>query len=203
MAVLVTGFEPFAGLPHNPSQALLEHLPDSISGQKLVRAVLPVNTLTVADHLEHLYRTHRPRLVLHLGLAVGRSLLSVERVALNLLDFDLPDNAGERKQDAPVLEGRPLALPTRLPYRAILSRWRDAGIPAQLSNSAGTYLCNQVMYLALSELPQDVLTGFIHLPPDETLALSRPQPYVPLEVQARAITLALEAALPNQPRFDR
>lgn len=207
MAVLVTGFEPFAGLLHNPSHALIEHLPHTLGGEELVRATLPVDTQAVVQRLETLYAAHQPKAVLHLGLAQGRSLLSLERVALNLLDFDIPDNAGHRRQDQPVLEGGPLALLTRLPYRDILEVWKAAGIPAQLSNSAGTYLCNQVMYLALSKLPQDVPTGFIHLPPDETLALSRPQPYVPLEVQARAITLALETtltfALPNQPRLDR
>ncbi|RDI95823.1 pyroglutamyl-peptidase I [Meiothermus sp. QL-1] len=192
--MLVTGFEPFAGLPHNPSQAVLERLP-ALKGIELVRATLPVDTQRVGGVLKELYRLHQPALALHLGLAMGRALISLERLAVNLLDFDLPDNAGARPQEVPILPEGPLARLSRLPLRAIQARWAQAGIPSQISNSAGLYLCNQVMYLALSWLPEGVPAGFIHLPPDETLALARPGAYVPLAVQARAVGLALEVSL--------
>ncbi|MCS7067621.1 MAG: pyroglutamyl-peptidase I [Meiothermus sp.] len=195
MKILVTGFEPFAGWPHNPSQALLEHLPERLGTAPLVRATLPVDARRVPAALDELYRQHRPSLVLHLGLAAGRALLSLERLAVNLLDFEIPDNGGHRLQDTPILPGGPLALHTRLPLRVILARWAEAGIPGVISNSAGLYLCNQVMYLALSSLPSEVPAGFIHLPPDETLALHKPQPFVPLRTQAQAIELALQATL--------
>ncbi|WP_027882201.1 pyroglutamyl-peptidase I [Meiothermus rufus] len=195
MKVLVTGFEPFAGLAHNPSQALLAHLPPRIRGTEVVSACLPVNAQQAPAALKALYQTHTPRLALHLGLAQNRPLLSLERLAVNLLDFDIPDNGGHHPKDAPILPGGPLALLSRLPLRIIQARWAQAGIPSTLSNSAGLYLCNQVMYLALSWLPPEVPAGFIHLPPDETLAAQRPQAYVPLKTQAQAILLALETCL--------
>jgi len=193
--VLVTGFEPFAGLPHNPSSALLAHLPETLGKAQLIRATLPVDTQRAPVELQRLYKAHQPVVALHLGLATGRALLALERLAVNLLDFDLPDNAGLRLQDTPILPGAPLALATRLPLRAIKERWAEAGIPGVISNSAGLYLCNQVMYLALSWLPVKVSAGFIHLPPDETLALQKPQAYLPLELQTQAVELALEEAL--------
>ncbi len=195
MKVLVTGFEPFAGLPHNPSSALLTHLPKTLGRAQLVIATLPVDTHAAPHELRRLYTEHQPAIALHLGLAANRAVLSLERLAVNLLDFELPDNAGKRLQDTPILPGGPLALATRLPLRAIKERWLEAGIPGVISNSAGLYLCNQVMYLALSWLPQEVPAGFIHLPPDETLALQKPQAYLPLEHQAQAVLLALQETL--------
>lgn len=195
MKILVTGFEPFAGLPHNPSSALLEHLPERLGEARLVRATLPVDTLRAPEALRGLYHRHQPAIALHLGLAAGRALLSLERLAVNLLDFEIADNSGHRLQDTPILPGSPLALHTRLPIRAIQSEWAAAGIPGVVSNSAGLYLCNQVMYLALSWLPPEVPAGFVHLPPDETLALHKPQAFVPLQTQVKAIQMALEVTI--------
>jgi pyroglutamyl-peptidase len=107
--------------------------------------------------------------------------------------LERPDNAGNVVEDVPIVPNAPLALPARFPVKAVLKRWREAGIPGSQSLSAGSYLCNQAFYLSLFHLPEEVPVGFIHLPPDETLALSKPGPYVPLEVQARAVLLALEA----------
>lgn len=200
MKILVTGFEPFAGLPHNPSSALLEHLPERLGEARLVRATLPVDTHRAPEALRGLYHRHQPAIALHLGLAAGRALLSLERLAVNLLDFEIADNGGHRLQDTPILPGSPLALHTRLPLRAIQARWAEAGIPGVVSNSAGLYLCNQVMYLALATLPPEVPAGFIHLPPDETLALHKPQAFVPLQTQAQAIRLALQVTLERKTR---
>jgi len=193
--ILVTGFEPFAGLSHNPSSAVLEHLPERLDAARLVRATLPVNTRLAPEALSALYHRHQPDAALHLGLAAGRALLSLERLAINLLDFEIADNGGHRLRDTPILRDGPLALPTRLPIRTIQADWAQAGIPGVISNSAGLYLCNQVMYLALWWLPQEVPAGFVHLPPDETLALHQPQAFVPLQTQARAIQMALEVTL--------
>ena len=189
--VLVTGFEPFGGLPHNPSEALLALLPEALGGRPLRKALLPVDTERVGEALFALYR-EGPEAVLHLGLAEKRPLISVERLAVNLLDFERPDNGGRVLEDTPIVPEGPLALPARFPVKEVLRRWREAGIPGSQSLSAGSYLCNQAFYLSLFHLPEEVPVGFLHLPPDETLALSKPGPYVPLEVQARAVLLALE-----------
>ncbi|MER3450971.1 MAG: pyrrolidone carboxyl peptidase [Thermus sp.] len=182
--VLVTGFEAFGGLEHNPSQAVLSHL-------KGVRtALLPVDVEEAPRLLARLW-AERPKAVLHLGLAEQRPALSLERIALNLLDFERPDNRGQRITDRPVVEGGPLALPARFPVKEALARLQRAGIPGRLSLSAGSYLCNQVFYLSLYHLPQEVPVAFVHLPPDETLAL-RGGPYVPLKEQVRAVRVLLE-----------
>ena len=190
--VLVTGFEPFGGLPHNPSEALLALLPEALGGRRLQKALLPVDTERVGEALFALYR-EGPEAVLHLGLAEKRPLISVERLAVNLLDFERPDNGGRVLEDTPIVPEGPLALPARFPVKEVLRRWREAGIPGSPSLSAGSYLCNQVFYLSLYHLPEEVPVGFLHLPPDETLALRKPGPYVPLKEQARAVLLALEA----------
>jgi pyroglutamyl-peptidase len=190
MRIIVTGFGPFGGMSHNPSETVLPLLPKRIADLEIHTAILPVETTRVQDALSELY-AEKPRAVLHLGLAETRTALSLERVALNVLDFERPDNAGERREDVPVVPGAPLALSSRLPLRAILNAWRARAIPAQLSSSAGTFLCNQTMYLSLSQLPSDCPTGFIHLPPDETLGTQLGRPFVPLKLQAEALALAL------------
>ncbi|MCL4455338.1 MAG: pyroglutamyl-peptidase I [Deinococcus sp.] len=204
MPFLVTGFEPFGGQHHNPSQAVLGLLPSQVGSlettspygpSETVTAILPVDSGGVAKELSRLYRKYKPEAALHLGLAEGRALISLERLALNLMDFSIPDNTGVVREDQTIVPGGPLALGSRLPLRRILESWQRENIPATLSNSAGTYLCNQVMYLALSSLPQEVPVGFIHLPPDETLALKKTSPYTPLAVQAQAVRLALETTL--------
>lgn len=189
--LLVTGFEPFGPWSHNPSQALLDALPDSIEGLPLRKAVLPVDSQRLPEALRPLYR-EKPRGVIHLGLAAGRPLLSLERFAHNLLDFAEPDNQGHQPRETPILPGAPLALASRLPLRTIQEAWHTEGIPSALSTSAGTYLCNQAMYLALSWLPPETPAGFIHLPADETLAHAHPQAYIPLAIQTRAVLLALQ-----------
>lgn len=192
--VVVTGFEPFDGLPYNPSAAVLEHLPRAIAGHDVHTAVLPVDTRRIEAALDAL-PADDVALVLHLGLAAERAVVSVERVALNLLDFGRPDNAGNVILDAEVVSGGPLALPVRLPVRAILAAWQRALIPAATSTSAGTFLCNQTLYTSLTRRDARTQVGFIHLPPDETLALRGRPPYQPLAVQAQAVTIALETSL--------
>lgn len=192
--VVVTGFEPFDALPHNPSAAVLALLPRTIAGHPVETAVLPVDTHRVGAALAAL-PSDDVAMVLHLGLAADRAVVSIERVALNLLDFGRPDNAGNLVVDAEVIAGAPLALPVRLPVRRILAAWTEAMIPAAASTSAGTFLCNQVLYTSLTTRAQETAVGFVHLPPDETLALRARLAHQPLDVQARAVVCAIEATL--------
>lgn len=189
--VLLTGFEPFGGLRHNPSAALLSLLPRSIGEKPIQTALLPVDTGALPEALRALY-ARNPKAVLHLGLAENRPLITLERLAVNLLDFERPDNKGVLKEDEAVVPGGPLALPARFPVKEGVRRLREAGIPARASLSAGSYLCNQAFYLSLFHLPTSVPVLFVHLPPDETLAQRKGGPYVPLSEQARAVRLLLE-----------
>lgn len=181
----MTGFEAFGGLRHNPSEAVLKHL------EGVRTALLPVDAEEAPRALARLW-AEGPRAVLHLGLAEGRPVVSLERVALNLLDFEKPDNRGRKVEERPVVEGGPLALAARFPVKEALARLRQAGIPARISLSAGSYLCNQVFYLSLYHLPPEVPVAFVHLPPDETLALEGEGAYVPLAEQVRAVRVLLE-----------
>src|ERR687888_2358900 len=153
MRVLVTGFEPFGGHPVNPSALVAERFDG---------AVLPVGAATVARELDRLLESRRPNALLGLGLAPRRETVQVERLAINLLDFEIPDNDGMLLSDREIEAGGPAAVFSTLPVKAIAEAWRRHGIPSQLSNSAGTYICNQLLYVALRRgLP----AGFIHLPP--------------------------------------
>ena len=135
--VLVTGFEPFGGFKHNPSATLLERLPQEVGNHPLHKAILPVDSVALPEVLRKLHAL-KPKAVLHLGLAEGRPLLSLERLAINLLDFEFPDNRGIRWEDTPVVPGGALALEARFPLKEALRRLREAGIPAKQSLSAGS-----------------------------------------------------------------
>ncbi|MFO0726757.1 MAG: pyroglutamyl-peptidase I [Myxococcota bacterium] len=191
---LFTAFEPFGGLEHNPSAAALARLPEHIAGRPVVSRILPVSTSDLDAALEVLPFDDAD-VVIMTGVALERPVLSIERVALNLLDFDRPDNQGRAPQDRPIEEDAPLALASRLPVRAILKAWEAAGIPAKSSSSAGTYLCNQAFFLGLRADYEGPL-GFIHVAPDEVLLRTRAASfYQPLEVTAHALALAAETVL--------
>ncbi len=172
MTVLVTAFEPFGGEAVNASQEALARLPEELGGARLVKRVLPVAFDAAADGLRRAVRETAPDAVLCLGEAGGRAALTPERVAVNLRDARIPDNAGARPVDEPVVPGGPAAYFATLPVRAMAEAVRAAGLPAELSNTAGTYVCNTVMYALLDQLERErpgVRGGFLHLPrPQET-----------------------------------
>ena len=143
MKILLTGFEPFNDSSNNPSEQVVRTLAgETIPGVCLVTAVLPVDVQAGPAALLRAWDDSQPEAVLCLGQASGRSVIAIERVAVNLLDFRIPDNAGNQFSDQPVEADGPAAYFTTLPVRSILERLTSRGIPAQLSLSAGAYLCN-------------------------------------------------------------
>jgi pyroglutamyl-peptidase len=197
--ILITGFEPFGSHSINPSALAAEQLDGrTIAGYRVRTQLLPVDHAAAPAALLAALDRHRPTLTLSLGLAGGRQGLTVERVAINSLDFPLPDNAGAQVEDEPVLVGGPAAYFSSLPVRAIATRWRATGIPGAVSNSAGTYICNQVLYHALHHL-QDAGTraGFIHLPylPEQVVTERVAAGSMSLDLMIRGIEIALEAAI--------
>jgi len=211
-AVLVTGFEPFGGYASNPSADIARGLDGRrIADVPVVGRVLPVDMARLDAALAAALRGLDPVAVILLGLAAGEPVIRLERVAVNLADFSIPDNAGSRRVDE-VLDARgPAALKSRLPLRAIRSELLAAGIPARLSETAGTYLCNAAMYRALARLPARVRCGFIHLPlsPAEVAARldrdsGRPiEPSMSLSVQRKAVEIAVAATLAARPESRR
>jgi pyroglutamyl-peptidase len=199
MTILLTGFGPFAQTRRNPSEQIVAALAgSSVDGHEIVGRVLPVSAERTPAAVRTALDEVRPDLALLLGVAPGRAALAIERVAINVFDFDEPDNDGARPVDVPIdADGAP-AYFARLPLRRILAAWHEAGVPGYLSDTAGTYLCNAAMYTALHVTAARRLpAGFVHLPslPDEVAAKTPPQPSMPLAVQVEGVRLALEVAV--------
>lgn len=195
--VLLTGFDPFGGQSINPSWQVAQALQGrQIGRHRVVAAQLPTVFGPSLEQLMALLEQHQPALVLCLGLAGGRSALSLERVAINVDDARIPDNAGGQPVDQPVVPGAPAAYFSTLPIKAMLQALQGAGIDAELSQTAGTFVCNHVFFglmhrLAQSTGPTRVRGGFIHLPWLPTQG----SPSLPLAEMVRGIRLALDTAL--------
>ncbi len=174
MRLLLTGFEPFGTHSLNPSMVLAE---------RLGGVVLPVSARRLTGVLAKAIEETRPEIVLGLGLADQRTQVAVERVAINCLDFTIPDNDGVLLVDEEIVPGGPAAYFATIPVRVVASAWQAEEVPSYLSNSAGTFICNQMLYTAcrMAETA-GFRAGFIHLPPLE---------HVDLDRQLRAVEIAL------------
>lgn len=203
MKILVTGFEPFGGSSVNPSEQVVMRLQDiSMPGVDLATAILPVDRNMSAQKLIEVCKAVQPGAILCLGEAARRSAISVERVAINLMDYRIPDNHGCRATDQPVVSGGPTAYFATIPAREIFEKLGLAGIPAELSLSAGSFLCNQVLYEILHNLSMNRLAikaGFIHLPslPEQAAQLNPKLPGMDIETALKGVLLALEVIQEN------
>ncbi|WP_306582078.1 pyroglutamyl-peptidase I [Dokdonella sp.] len=198
--LLVTGFEPFGGDGANPAQDIVRALDGEWLGKRrIVTATLPVAFARVGPVIDALLAEHDPALVLALGLAAGRSELSFERGAINLVDARIADNDGAQPIDEAVLAHGPPAHFATLPLKAIVAALRAHGIPAGLSLSAGSYVCNQVFYLFAQRLAQRtpaVRCGFLHLPCLPAQAAQHAgQPSMALATMLEGVRLTLACAL--------
>lgn len=209
MTVLLTGFEPFDGGTVNPSAEIARALDGGrVAGLSVAGRVYPVSMGRIAAAVRAALEETRPSLVVSLGLAGGEPAVRLERVGVNLADFPIADNDGAAPRDAPLVAGGPDAFAATLPMREIHDALLRAGIPARLSNSAGTYLCNACLYLtghALKTRGSGARFGFIHLPylPQQAAALladpksgRAPEqcPSMALETMIRAVETAIAAA---------
>jgi pyroglutamyl-peptidase len=200
---LVTGFTPFGGEAVNPSQLIAQELDgDMIAGHRIVGATLPTEFATSLVALKELLQRHKPTLVLAVGQAAGRAEISLERVAVNLIDARIADNAGAQPVDVAVVENAPNAYFSTLPLKAMLAGLQQAGIPAALSHSAGTFVCNQVFFglaHALARSRSRTRGGFVHVPylPEQS-ARHAGAPGMPLATMIRALRLCLQVALTAQ-----
>lgn len=201
--VLITGFEPFGGAEINPSGEIACALDGRlIRGRTIVGAVLPCTYDESLAVLRQLLRRHGPELVICTGLAGGRAEITPERVAINIDDARIADNAGAAPVDRPVVAGGPVAYWSTLPIKAIVATLRERGIPASVSQTAGTFVCNHVFYGLMHALYRQrtktgrrrVRGGFIHVPRFSGQA-PREEPSLPLEMMVAAIALAVDVAL--------
>ena len=199
MNILLTGFEPFAGDVINPSWEVARSLQGQVvAGATIHARCLPTTFSGAPAALASAISIFQPALVIGLGLASGRAEVSIERVAINLMDARIPDNAGDRPLDRPVRDSGPDAYFSTLPVKAMRDGLRAAGHPAGLSLSAGAFVCNQVFYeMQHLTAGRDVRSGFIHLPalPEQAARAQPPVPSMGLAAQIDAIRLAIAIAL--------
>jgi pyroglutamyl-peptidase len=167
MKALVTGFEPFGADAVNPSREAVSQLPPRLGELAVETRILPTVFGRAIAALEDAVATVRPDIVLCVGLAGGRADLSLERVAINVDDARIPDNDGQQPIDRPIVADGPAAYFTGLPVKAAVMALREAGLPAIVSNTAGTFVCNHVFYGLMhlvATRPLPVRGGFLHVP---------------------------------------
>ena len=206
--VLVTGFDPFGGERLNPSWEICTRLPRVIAGLPVETCKVPCEFRRSIEVVAEAIERHRPSLVICLGQAGGRAHLSVERVAINVDDARIGDNAGAAPIDETIAANGPPAYFATLPIKAMVAAMRAAGVPAEVSNTAGTYVCNHVMYgvlhfiakrapSALGEGGGEGRTraGFIHVPYAEEQVLDRPAiAGMAIATMVRGVEAAIAAA---------
>ena len=195
--VLVTGFEPFGPDSVNPSWMAAQALHGRmVAGHRVIGAQLPTVFGAAIHALRELLARHRPVLVVGTGQAGGRGAISLERVAINVNDARIPDNTGAQPVDTPVIEGAPAAYFTTLPIKAMLAAMQAAGIHAEVSQTAGTFVCNHAFFGLMHELathPRLAGTrgGFVHVP----WLPAQGQPSMPLDKIVAGLRIGIECAL--------
>lgn len=200
--VLLTGYEPFGEFDRNPSGRLADELDGTdVAGAPIVGRTLPVAFDRAFPLLRDLVDEHDPDVVLATGLAAGRPALSLERIGINLRDtVGIPDNDDREVVDEPIVPDAPDAHFADLPLRSMREAIREAGVPAALSNSAGTHLCNDVLYAVrhhAEATDRAYRSGFVHLPQSHEMAADRDDtgPSMSFEAMSRGIRAGLEAAI--------
>ncbi|MFF1541227.1 pyroglutamyl-peptidase I [Microbacterium sp. NPDC058269] len=198
--VLLTGFEPFDGADRNPSADAVHAVAAGYDGpHDLIVATLPVAFEASAHRIRALIAHHSPDVVIATGLAGGSSHVAVERIGVNLIDARIPDNDGAQPVDAPSEVGGPAARFSTLPAKRLVRELAAEELPARLSLSAGTYVCNHVLYTALGAVRQDAVAGFVHLP-WSTGTAPIGTPHLAEERLERAIRLVVDHALDTETR---
>lgn len=195
MKILLTGFDPFGGESINPAWEAVKRV-KAPAGAELIRLEVPTvfgrSITTVLTSM----RLHRPDVVVCVGQAAGRSEITPERVAINIADASIPDNEGNTPCDEPIYPEGENACFSTLPVKAMVEAIKAAGLPASLSNTAGTFVCNQLMYGLLYHISREfpgVGGGFIHVPciPEQAARMEKPVPSLPLPEIVRGLEAAM------------
>ncbi|MCK9191663.1 MAG: pyroglutamyl-peptidase I [Sphaerochaetaceae bacterium] len=201
MKILVTGFDPFGGEKINPAIESVKLLPHKISGCEVVKLEIPTVVFKSLKLIDETIAREKPDFVLSIGQAGGRADITVERIGINCDDCRITDNEGNQPIDTKVFEDGPDAYFVNLPIKAMVKNIQDANIPASVSNTAGTFICNHVCYgvrhICTTKYPK-VKSGFIHIPflPEQVID-KRNMPSMELNTMVNAITKAIEAIVNN------
>ena len=201
MKILVTGFDPFGGEKINPALETIKRLPDTILGAQIIKLEIPTVVGKSLAKIKEAVEKENPDVVLSIGQAGGRSEITVERIGINIDDCRIPDNEGNQPIDEPVIKGGPAAYFVTVPIKAIVENIKANKIPASISNTAGTFICNHVCYgvahlaAARTAAGKPMKSGFIHIPflPEQVIGKPAFTPSMSLETIVSGITHALEA----------
>ena len=198
MKILVTGFDPFGGESVNPAYEAVKLLPDVIGGAEIFKLEIPTVFSLSGPAVEEGLRKYQPDVVICVGQAGGRASISVEKVAINFVDARIPDNNGEQPLDEPLQADGPAAYFATLPVKAMVQHVKEAGLPCYLSFTAGTYVCNSIMYNVLYMCEKrypGIRAGFIHVPYacGQVIDKANTTPSMPLETIAKSLEYAIEA----------
>lgn len=199
MKILVTGFDPFGKDTINPSIMVVNQLPDRMNNTEIIKLEIPTKFGESAKNVQEAIVKEQPDYVLHIGQAGGRSEITPERVAININDASLKDNAGNQPIDQPIVLNGEAAYFSTLPVKAMVQYMKKEGINASVSNTAGTFVCNHLMYQTLhftSNQYPHIKAGFIHIPFIEEQVTTRPgKPFMNLSEIVEGIMLAIQAMI--------
>lgn len=201
MKVLVTGFDPFGGEKINPAFEAVKKLKNEIAGAEIVKLEIPTVFKKSIEKLAEAIEREKPDITLCIGQAGGRFDITVERVAINMDDARIADNEGNEPIDESIYEDGSNAYFTKLPIKAMVKEIRENNIPASVSNTAGTFVCNHIMYGLLYQIDkkyQNMKGGFIHVPfiPQQVVD-KKNAPCMSLEDITKALEMAIKAAVEN------
>ena len=204
--VVLTGYEPWSHASENPTLALLDKARErNFADIELITLRVPVESERLGPLVDEALEAHRPDIWISLGLFPGSSVIAVERTAANVKDFPVPDNVEVQPVDEPVYPDGPFAYQSTLPIKAMVAAMNERAIPAKVSNTASTYLCNQIMYTALHLVQEKGLgtrAGFVHVPctPGYVAQASYPEhewPSMSLDLMDEAVDAAITTAAPQ------
>ncbi|EKO3846944.1 TPA: pyroglutamyl-peptidase I [Vibrio harveyi] len=198
--VLITGFEPFGGESINPALEAVKRLNGrKLDGGEVVMCQVPVTRYESIEAVIESIELHQPDIVITVGQAAGRTAITPERVAINVDDFRIPDNSGHQPIDEPVIPGGPDAYFTTLPIKAITRALQQENIPCQVSNTAGTFVCNHLFYGVQHYLrDKSVRHGFVHIPLLPEQDSSGNQPTMSLDVIVEGLARLAQVAIDNE-----
>lgn len=198
MKIVVTGFDPFGGEMMNPAFEAVKLLPESIEGAEVIKVELPTIFGKCEEVLERAIKEHQPDVVLCVGQAGGRSGITVEKVGINFVDARIPDNEQNQPIDECIKADGANAYFTNLPVKAMVKNIKEHGIPASVSYTAGTFVCNDILYRLLYLIEKKynhIRGGFIHVPYDTKQVLESPQgtPSMPIATISSGLAYAITA----------
>lgn len=201
MKILITGFDPFGGENINPALEAVKKLPSTILGQEVIKIEIPTVFRKSLEKIEEYIQKYNPDVVISVGQAGGRFGITPERVAINMDDARIKDNEGNQPIDISIFEDGENAYFSNLPIKAMVKEMNDNGIPASVSNTAGTFVCNHVMYGILYLIDKkypNIRGGFIHVPYIPSQVIAKPNmPSMSIDDIAKGLELSIKAIIEN------